>query len=76
MFLLTGEFLKSGRPSRSSAVESMAEVQCPFCGAAFQIALDTTIPAQQFTTDCEVCCRPFEVTVECELGEVLSVRVS
>lgn len=57
-------------------MEVMAEVQCPFCGAGFPIAVDTSVPSQQFTTDCEVCCRPFEVTLECELGEVLSVSVS
>ena len=37
--------------------------------------LDTSVTSQRFTTDCEVCCRPFEVAVECEPGEVLSVEV-
>jgi hypothetical protein len=40
------------------------------------VAIDTSVASQRFTTDCEVCCRPFEVTVECEPGEVLSVEVS
>ena len=31
--------------------------------------------SQRFTTDCEVCCRPFEVVVECEPGEILSLDV-
>lgn len=30
---------------------------------------------QTFTTDCEVCCRPFEVFAECEPGEVISLEV-
>jgi hypothetical protein len=36
--------------------------------------IDTSIAEQRFTTDCEVCCRPFEVFAECEPGEVLSVE--
>ena len=50
-------------------------IQCPFCGQTFELAIDTTIPEQRFTTDCEVCCRPFEVLAECEPGEVLSLEV-
>jgi hypothetical protein len=37
--------------------------------------IDTSTASQRFTTDCEVCCRPFEVRVECEPGEVLSLEV-
>jgi hypothetical protein len=50
-------------------------IQCPFCGQSFDLVIDTSIPTQKFTTDCEVCCRPLEVSVECELGEVLSLDV-
>jgi hypothetical protein len=57
-------------------MEASEPVQCPYCGQSFDLAIDTNIPAQEFTTDCEVCCRPFSVAVECEPGEVLSVSVS
>jgi hypothetical protein len=50
-------------------------IQCPFCGQTFELVIDTSVPAQRFTTDCEVCCRPFEVSVECEPGEILSLDV-
>jgi hypothetical protein len=50
-------------------------VQCPFCGQGFELAIDTSVPSQRFTTDCEVCCRPFEVQAECEPGEILSLDV-
>lgn len=40
-----------------------------------EVPIDTTVDSQQFTTDCEVCCRPFEVFVECEDGEVVSLEV-
>ena len=57
-------------------MEVSEAIQCPFCGQSFEIAVDTSIPSQRFTTDCEVCCRPFEVTVECEPGEILSLDVA
>ena len=50
-------------------------IQCPYCGQSFEIVIDTSIPSQSFTTDCEICCRPFEVAVECEPGEILSLDV-
>jgi len=51
-------------------------VPCPFCGQANELVIDTTVASQKFTTDCEVCCRPFEVWVECEPGEILSLDAS
>jgi hypothetical protein len=57
-------------------METTEPVQCPFCGQSFALAIDTSIATQSFTTDCEVCCRPFRVFAECEPGEVLSLEVS
>jgi hypothetical protein len=54
-------------------MEVSANIQCPFCGQRFELAIDTSTASQRFTTDCEVCCRPFEVIAECEPGEVLSL---
>ena len=50
-------------------------IQCPFCGQSSELMIDTSVASQRFTTDCEVCCRPFEVMAECEPGEVLSLDV-
>jgi hypothetical protein len=55
-------------------VEASEDIQCPYCGQSFDLLIDTSIASQRFTTDCEVCCRPFEVLVECEPGEVLSLE--
>jgi hypothetical protein len=57
-------------------METTETVQCPFCGQSFELTIDTSVSSQQFTTDCEVCCRPFEVTVECEPGKILGLDVS
>jgi len=51
-------------------------VFCPYCGQRLELVIDTSESSQQFVTDCEVCCRPFEVHAECEPGEVMSVDVA
>ena len=56
-------------------MEQSEIILCPFCGQQVELVIDTSLPSQRFTTDCEVCCRPFEVVAECEPGEVLSVEV-
>ena len=56
-------------------MECPAEVQCPYCGQAFGLMIDTSQPEQRMTTDCEVCCRPFDVVAECEPGEVIALDV-
>ena len=55
-------------------METSQSVACPFCGQPCEIPVDTSIESQCFTTDCEVCCRPFEVTLECEAGEIVSIE--
>ncbi|MBI3876839.1 MAG: CPXCG motif-containing cysteine-rich protein [Verrucomicrobia bacterium] len=51
-------------------------IQCPFCGQSFDLAIDTSVPSQRFTTDCEVCCRSCEIFIECEPREVLNLNVA
>ena len=53
-----------------------AAVECPFCGQHFELSVDTSVASQVWVTDCEVCCRPFEVRVECEPGTVLSLEIA
>jgi hypothetical protein len=55
--------------------EEDSAVHCPYCGQTSLLVLDTGIASQCFTTDCEICCRPFEVRVECAPGEILSLEV-
>ena len=56
-------------------MEISETIQCPYCGQSFELVVDTSAATQRFTTDCEVCCRPFEVFVESEPSEVVSVEV-
>lgn len=55
-------------------VEEFVDIQCPYCGQTCEVVIDTSLGRQRFTTDCEVCCRPFEVRAECEAGAVVSAE--
>jgi hypothetical protein len=40
-------------------------VQCPYCGATFETAVDCSAGArQEYTEDCQVCCSPILFSVE------------
>jgi len=56
-------------------MEVSATIECPYCGQSVEIVVDTSAGSQRFTTDCEVCCRPFEVIADCKPGEILSLDV-
>jgi hypothetical protein len=56
-------------------MERSATIHCPFCGQRFELVVDTSVGSQVFTTDCEVCCRPFEVFAECESGEIVNLEL-
>lgn len=55
-------------------MEIWETIRCPYCGQYFDLAIDTSASTQRFTTDCEVCCHPFEVSATCQAGEVLSLE--
>ena len=64
---------QAGPEERRCLMNESEEVLCPYCGQSMELLIDTTIDHQRFATDCEVCCRPFEVIVACESGEVVGV---
>jgi hypothetical protein len=41
------------------------EVQCPYCGEANEIQVDESAGRrQEYVEDCQVCCRPWSVSVK------------
>ena len=38
-------------------------IGCPYCGEAISILVDESLPEQQYTEDCQVCCRPIVLDV-------------
>ncbi|WP_372832213.1 CPXCG motif-containing cysteine-rich protein [Pontibacterium sp.] len=37
--------------------------ECPCCGEVITLLVDCSVPQQQYIEDCEVCCRPINVSV-------------
>jgi hypothetical protein len=59
----------------ANKMQPFEAIQCPFCGQVFDVAIETAQESQRLILDCEICCRPLEVAVECQDGEILSVDV-
>jgi hypothetical protein len=39
-------------------------VQCPYCGEAFETAVDLSAGSFQYVEDCQVCCAPIDLAGE------------
>ena len=51
-------------PLGDGTADLEATVACPYCGESIEITLDPGSGAQQdYVEDCEVCCRPWQVSV-------------
>jgi hypothetical protein len=51
-------------PLGDGTAETGTTVTCPYCGETVEIALDPGGGTEQeYIEDCEVCCRPWRVTV-------------
>jgi len=45
---------------------------CPYCGESISMLIDLNFNNQLYTEDCEVCCRPIELTFTVVDGEIES----
>ena len=52
------------------------DVDCPFCAERITLLIDASEGSQNYIEDCQVCCRPIDVTVEADGGELTTVRVN
>jgi hypothetical protein len=58
------EPLDADFPLGDGTADTGATVRCPYCGEAVEIVLDPGSGSRQaYVEDCEVCCRPWEITV-------------
>ena len=39
---------------------------CPYCGEEISMVLDSSVSSQTYIEDCEVCCRPIEISYAVE----------
>ena len=42
---------------------SEATIACPYCGEQISILVDLSVTEQEYTEDCQVCCRPIVMAV-------------
>jgi Cysteine-rich CPXCG len=52
----------------SSPVEH--EFNCPYCGEEISMVLDLSVGRQTYIEDCEVCCKPIEISFTVEDDEL------
>ncbi|MBL1142845.1 MAG: CPXCG motif-containing cysteine-rich protein [Proteobacteria bacterium] len=45
-------------------------ITCPYCGETIEIVIDHSIPEQEYIEDCEVCCRPINLSVYVNEDEI------
>ena len=50
-------------------------VNCPYCGEAIEVLIDPQEAGQQYTEDCQVCCKPILFNVSVDSMGNLSVFV-
>ena len=50
-------------------------IQCPFCGEPITILIDASAGDQDYIEDCQVCCRPIQVSLTTRNGALESVDV-
>jgi hypothetical protein len=50
------------------------DASCPYCGEPIELMVDASAGSSSYIEDCQVCCRPMQVDVEVDGGQV-SVRV-
>ncbi|MCQ0112898.1 Cysteine-rich CPXCG [Zhouia amylolytica] len=46
--------------------------QCPYCWEQISVLIDTSLPAQEYIEDCEICCNPIKLIVKCSNGGVMA----
>jgi hypothetical protein len=59
-----GDPLDEDFPLGDGTADTTGEVVCPYCGETNEIAIDPGGgDSQEYVEDCQVCCRPWHVSV-------------
>lgn len=63
-------------PLGDGTAETSVTVQCPYCAEPVELILDPGGgAAQEYVEDCEICCRPWQVTVQYDADGAADVSV-
>jgi len=55
-------------------MEEPVTVQCPWCGESFVTFFDISAGAQSYIEDCQVCCRPIQMSMRLQHDGSVSAR--
>lgn len=50
------------------------DISCPYCGETLSIVIDCSVESQRYIEDCQVCCRPINITVSVDADGVPSIE--
>jgi hypothetical protein len=50
-------------------------ISCPYCGELITILVDQSIDSQQYIEDCEVCCRPIDISIKIDNSGACQVEI-
>lgn len=58
-----------------NAIENISR-SCPYCGEPIDLQIDCSVANQEYIEDCQVCCKPMQVSVDVASsdGPVVEVR--
>ena len=48
---------------------------CPYCGENISMLIDLNFNNQLYTEDCEVCCRPIEISYSVDDHQVTNLQI-
>ena len=52
------------------------QIGCPYCGESIDILVDNSVSEQSYIEDCQVCCRPIQISILIDDDDQLLVRVA
>jgi transcription elongation factor Elf1 len=50
-------------------------INCPYCGESITILVDDSVEQQHYVEDCEVCCRPMDISVRLTVDGLFQLEV-
>jgi Cysteine-rich CPXCG len=52
------------------------EIQCPYCGETIELVVDCSVENQHYIEDCQVCCRPMNLSITVDTEGMPTVEAS
>ena len=54
---------------------SERRIRCPFCGESMTVVVDVSAGSQSYIEDCEICCRPMQISTQVDGHALSSIEV-